>query len=436
MPQLPARFSLYLLLFVTMLLAACGARPQPATETATPFPVAQTTRPPTLTPTATEQAIQGTITIWHAWEELQRPALQRIVYAFQTLYPDIQFDVQYIPALDLKGSFEAASEEGNAPAILIGPAEWGPDLFQKGLIADLSTLASPGLLDSLTPAARQEGVYQSRLVGIPQNIRGVVLYRNRKIIPQAPATWLDLVESARAATTANTIGAMLDRSLFYAGGHLYGLGGSLMDADGNPTFNDAKGLAWVGLLKSFTDAGPADYFSDADINLFKEGRLGIFVGDTANLRALQEAIGADYLAIDPWPITADGALSGFVQSENIYLGSQAQGQARDVAWLFIDYFMKPESQAALLDAGAIPAVKELPKDSQFRDPLISQAMAALAGGSPYPVQPSFALYANPLDHALRSIFDGGTAPPEALQIAADEIKADLAASRAESTPTP
>jgi arabinogalactan oligomer/maltooligosaccharide transport system substrate-binding protein len=389
-----------------------------------------------VTPTPTEAIIQGTVTIWHAWEELQRPALQRIIYAFQTLYPDVQFDVQYVPALDLKGSFEAAAEEGNAPAVLIGPAEWGPDLFRKGLVADLSPLASPDLLDSLNQAARQEGVYKGRLIGIPQNIKGVVLYRNRKIIPQAPATLQDLIESARAVTKAEIVGAMLDRSFLYAGGHLYGLGGSLMDENGNPMFNDAKGVVWVNLLQSFTDAGPTDYFSDMDLNMFKEGRLGMFVDGTWNMKSLQEAIGADNLAIDPWPITSDGALSGFVQSENIYLGSHVQGQARDIAWLFIDYFMKPESQSALLDGGAIPAVKALPKDSQFNDPLISKAMTALAGGSPYPIQPEFALYTAPLDIALRSVFDGGVVAQEALQKAADEINSALTASRATPTPTP
>ncbi len=424
------------LLSAMLFLAACNLQAQPLTNTATLTPEPLATRPPTITPTATEEVIQGTVTIWHSWDEYQRPALQRIVYAFQTLYPDIQFDVQYVPSLDLKGSYEAAAEEGNSPAILIGPAEWGPDLFEKGLVADLSSLADPSLLDSLNLAARQEGMYKGRLIAIPQNIKGVVLYRNRALIPQAPATLQDLVESARAITKAETVGAMLDRSFLYSGGHLYGYGGTLMDDGGNPTFNDAKGAAWINLLQSFTDAGPIDYFTDADLDMFKEGRLGMFIDGTWNMKSLEEAIGADNLAIDPWPITPQGALSGFVQSENIYLGSHIQGQPRDIAWLFIDYFMKPESQAALLDVGAIPAVRELSKDSQFSDPLISEAMLALAGGSPYPIQPEISLYTTPLDIALRSVFDGGVIPQEALQKAADAINTALAASRATSTPTP
>jgi maltose-binding protein MalE len=423
-------------LIIMPLLVSCGFQPPPVAVTPTPSPGPLVTRLPTQTSTATEVVPQGTITIWHAWDEYQRPALQRIVYAFQTLYPDVQFDVQYVPALDLKASYEDAAAEGNAPAILIGPAEWGPDLFEKGLVADLSSLATTSLLDSLNQAARQEGIYKGRLIGIPQNIKGVVLYRNRALIPRAPATFQDLVESARAVTKAEIIGAMLDRSFLYAAGHLYGYGGKLMDEDGNPAFNDAKGLAWITLLQSFADAGPTDYFSDADLNMFKEGRLGMFVDGTWNMKSLEEAIGADNLALDPWPITPQGSLSGFVQSENIYLGSHVQGQIRDVTWLFINYFMKPESQAALLDVGSIPAVVNLPRDSQFSDPLISQAMRALAGGSPYPIQPEISFYTAPLDIALRSVFDAGVAPQEALQKAADAINTALAASRATSTPTP
>jgi arabinogalactan oligomer/maltooligosaccharide transport system substrate-binding protein len=367
--------------------------------------------------------------------------LLRSISAFQEIYPDVSFDVQYIPRLDLKASYEAASIDGYAPSILIGPAEWGPDLYDREFVADISGLADSDLINILNPAAVGSAQYRSGLIGLPLHLEGIVLYRNLNIIPSSPATFDDLVSLSQEATRGEIVGAYLDRNLFYSGGHLYGLGGKFMDSEGAPAFNDEHGLAWIELLKSFELAGPTDYFTDNDVQLFKEGRVGFLIESTRNRTALAEAIGEEDLVIDPWPLYGNGVLSGFVTSENVYLSPHALNEPHQVSWRFIEFLLNSDSQSAIADVGHIPAINGSPvilagSQIDIKDPLIAQAMFALVEGATYPVIPAANAYLNPIDVALQSVFNNGVEPAIALQAAHDEVLMRLDELQATATPSP
>ena len=202
-----------------------------------------------------------------------------------------------------------------------------------------------------------------------------------------------------------------------------------MDADGNPLFNDEKGVEWLNLLTSFADAGPTDFNTDNDLDLFKAGKAGIIIGSTWDTTDLAEAIGADNLVIDPWPtIGEEGHLSGYVQTENIYLNANVEGEEQAAAWAFMEFLLSPDAQRILAEptkAGHIPAITGL----EIGDLHILQSMDALAGGTVLPINPEMELYWGPMEAVLQSVFDEGTDPAEALQIAYDDIVAAIEESR-------
>ncbi len=390
---------------------------------------------PTPLPTLTPEVVGGTVSIWHSWEDPYVPALLRRIHEFNILYPNVYFDVLYVPALDLRSAFEQATQEGRGPTLLIGQAEWGPGFYDTGLAADLTNLVPADVLNALNPAAVGTGRYKDALISLPVDIRGVVLYRNASIIPIAPSTFEELVSLAKDAAHGQTFGAVLDRSFFYSGANLIGLGGRLMTPEGLPDFNDDKGLAWVRLLQAYSEAGPTEFFTDNDLNLFKEGHVGFIIDGTWNRSALAEAIGAQNLAIDPWPIYADGAMSGFVQAESIYLSPRALDEEQNASLKFLQFFLSPQSQAAVAEVGLIPALSGSPvnlagSQVQITDRLTAQSMLALVDGATYPVVPEVNAYSSQLDIALKSIFEGGVPPEVALQRAEEAILAGSA------TPTP
>jgi maltose-binding protein MalE len=433
-------FSLLALLVVlSLVISACGptpepteapqateAAPEPTEEEVAPEPTEEEVAPEPTEEVPPEPTMAGTLTLWHAWKESEIPALTNVIQAFQEMYPDVEFDVLYVPHEDLQGKYETAAATGGGPSVLIGSADWGPSWYDAELVADVSGMTTEEFLRTINAAALGATKYRDALIGLPQTIKGVVMFRNTSIIADAPATFDELVAAAQAATTDDVVGANLEYGFFFSAAHLHGLGGLLMDEKGDPLFNDEKGVEWLNLLNSFKEAGPTEYYTDNDVNLFKAGQAGIIIDGTWNTTGLAEAIGANNLAIDPWPTP----LSGYVQTENIYLNANAEGEDKDVGWAFMEFFLSAEAQAMLTEAGHIPAIAGV----EVTDPLMAQAVEAFAGGTAFPVIPEMGTYWGPMDTALKSVFDEGADPAAVLQQAHNTVTAAIADMRGEAPP--
>jgi maltose-binding protein MalE len=432
-----------LLGLLIVLLSGCslfGAGEQEAGLEATGSPTATqfltATPAPTQTATPTPVLTRGTLTIWHSLGEEQIPALEQVLAEFSQLYPDVYFDVLYVPPDSLRSRYELAALENRAPDILLGPAEWGVPLYQAGLVGDLADIAGQDLLEQLNPAAIQAANYRGALVGLPYGLQGVVLYRNKALIPKAAETFGELVSLAQAATKGEIIGASLERGFFFSGGHLLGLGGQILTEEGLPAFNNETGSAWLELLKAFDTTGPAEFLSERDVELFKQGRVGYIIDGTWNMQSLAEALGRENLAIDPWPAFRDGSLAGFVQSDNLFLNSRLPQDERLAAQAFIEHFLSPESQALFADSGLIPALSAARAQNPAWADLVNPAGIALTGGVPYPTLPQISAYLAPMDVALKNFFSSEITPVEALNAAFLGVQSALASLQATSTPAP
>lgn len=411
-------FTLFFILS-TALLASCSLLPASTEATSTPvprLPPAATLSPrPTLATSPTPTVIQGTVSIWHSWPEDQVPALVQILAGFSARYPNVLFDVQYVPAEDMRRAYEIQTLNDSGPALLLGPAEWGPYLFDVGLISDIGDLIDENLLDSLNAPALETVRYKNALIGLPYALEGVVLYRNKDLMTLRANTFEEMVTLAQAATQGEVVGAALERSFLYSGAHLAGLGGTWMDENGLPTFNDQAGLAWLELLDRLSEAGAVTFLSDDDVTAFKASKAGWIIDGTWNLQELAQAVGADNLAIDPWPIYGAQHLSGFVFSENLYLSPKVSGFHRIAAQKFIEYFFSSEAQSRLAQVGRIPALSGVTLDTSMSSRTIAEAIAALAGGSAYPLHPGEQIYTTQMNFALKAYFEEDLPAEQTLQ---------------------
>jgi len=237
----------------------------------------------------------------------------------------------------------------------------------------------------------------------------------------------DFIAKATAATAGDVVGADFEYGFFFAAGHLDAIGGALMDAEGNPTFNDAKGVEWVELIKKFQTAGiPMESYNDNDVNSFKAGKAGWIIDGSWNATSLADSIGADNLAIDTWPT----GLSGYTQTENIYMSANVTDDDRTASWAFMEYFLSTEAQGILAQVGTADAPKagHIPATLgvEVTDPLLQQGAAALAGGAAFPVIPEMGAYWDPMNNALLSAITEGKDPAELLQAAFDAVTAKIA----------
>ncbi|MEW5873038.1 MAG: extracellular solute-binding protein [Chloroflexota bacterium] len=432
-----------LLLVALLLTSACQRQPAagaltptvPNQEPGAPATPLATPAAPGASPTPLPPTGQATVRIWHSLSEAELPALVQVIHSFSAGNPGVLFDVLYIPAGDLRARYEQETLNGTGPTLLLGSAEWGPGLYDAGLIAELGGMAGGDLLGRLNAPALESANYHGILTSLPYAISGVVLYRNKDIMTLNPDTFEDLAALAQASTQGETIGAILELGFLYSGAHLAGLGGQLMDANGYPAFNTPAGQAWLAMLADFQRAGPVNYLNNTDLDAFQAGRVGWIIDGTWNLPALSEVLGPE-LAIDPWPSYASGRMSGFVMARNVYLSARAEQMDREAGWKFVQHLLSPQAQANLALAGLIPAARDATLSSDPESALIAQAMEALTGGGAYPNSPHTDLYDLYLNIAIQSHLQNGIPAAQALQTAENAILAELSAQEAAPTPAP
>jgi arabinogalactan oligomer / maltooligosaccharide transport system substrate-binding protein len=363
-----------------------------------------------------------TISIWHSWSSTEVQVLDPILRAFQSAYPDVYFNVTYYPRETLQRRYDTSAYLGGGPSLLFGPSEWGQNYYEQDLVVDISGLATEDFLARINPAAVDQGRMGDALISLPYSIRqGVVMYRNKQIIESAPATFEELVQSARAVTRGGVVGAYLERSYFYSAAHLYGLGGSLMDEQGYPAFNTRQGEDWMNLLDSYAQAGPFEFNGTRDRDTFKAGKAGIIIDGSWHRAALAEAIGADNLVVDPWPSHGSGHLSGFIRTDNVYLNANLSDQERYQPLLFMAFMLTPEVQSLLSQVGIIPVIS----DASVDDQLIQQMVIAFERATSFPTIRQAGAYWDPLEAAMLRVFSSSASPAQALRDAEVEIREAL-----------
>ncbi|OGO60868.1 MAG: hypothetical protein A2032_07375 [Chloroflexi bacterium RBG_19FT_COMBO_49_13] len=342
--------------------------------------------------------------------------LQSIIDAFKRLYSDVTFSLLYIPSDDLFNKYREASYHGRGPGLLLGPSEWGYKLYNEALISDIQQYVPGEYLTNINPAALASGKYNDALISLPLSLHGLVMYRNTSILSTAPYSFNELIALSQQVTHGGVVGSYLERGATFSSPDILGLGGRLMDNNENPAFNDLYGQEWLDLLKAFDEAGAVTFNTNRDLDMFKRGRVGIIIDGSWNASILAQAIGADNLAIDPWLTFGTGHMSGWVETDSIFLNANTTGNDQFAALSFIGYLLDPNVQMRLAEVGHIPSVTT----TQPRDLFIQQAMVAFSDGVPYPnsIDPYVLnIYWNELDWAIKNVFEAGVDPEMALSTA-------------------
>ena len=320
------------LLVIVFLFTACTtpaattqppAEPTKAAEATTAPAAPEATKAPEVTAPPAAAELKGKIVIWHSKKTEEINSLNAIIDAFKAANPGITVEQLFVPDNDLRNKFETAVGSGSGPTLLIGASDWGPASLDGALVQDISKDLTAGVLDTLNAAAADSVKYKDAIVGLPINLKGVLMFRNKSIMPEPAKDFADLIEKAKAADKGDVKGLDFETGFFFMAGHLAAQGATLMDpTTGEPKFNDEKGVAWLNMVKTLKDAGiDMENNNDNDVTLFKEQKVGVVIDGLWNAKALSDAIGADNLVIDPWP----AGMSGYVQNDNIYLTTSAAG---------------------------------------------------------------------------------------------------------------
>lgn len=404
-----------------LLLAACsGSEPTQAPTEAPPS--TQTLTTPTPEPSPSPQGPIQTVSIWLTWTADAIRQLNELVESYQADHPEVQFSVSYVPPTELRETLDAAFSAGTPPSVFLAPSTWGPELIQSGLIADLSQLPFEQVRSVVQPLAWSQVEYGTRVIGVPIQMHGNVLYRNRDLAPVPAATVESMVEAARGLRGTLEVGISLDYGFATSGPLSQACGGPLIQQGLPLDLEGAVVPCWLGLLQELAPAGPVDFNTDADRKLFVQAGSAWQIDSTELYDPFRSALGPELLVVDPWPVFENTGepVAGYVWTENAYFSSGIGPNELQQAWAFISMLVSADSQLALSDpnrAAHIPVHAAVPPPTG----VLGQMDQSLLGGVALPLWTIPADQVDVLERAARAVSLQGTDVETALRRAIEEL---------------
>ena len=422
-----------LLLLGALLLTACGGSEEAADDsikaTATTQAVVDATpdKKSTTDDNAVPEEDAVTLTIW------SEPNRAEVIRAFA---PDFEADfgvklvVQEFGFFDLLTNFSVAAPAGKGPDIVDGAHDWLGELATNGLLAPLD-LGDKGA--DFASAALQAFTYDGELYGLPYMTENVALFRNTDLVPDAPATWKEVVEISRELTAdnsddieANQYGFVLSGNDAYHffpmmtayGGYVFG-----QNADGtyDPTdigIGNAGSIKAAALFDSMLEEGliPPSLDVQTIIDWFEQGKAAMTITGPWNLPRVQDS-GINY-AIDPLP---EGSAQGrpFMGSKGFMVNAFSENPL--LAQIFVaEFIATPELMQAFFDVEPRPPAY-LPILNNLDDADVQAFALAGENALPMPAIPEMGSVWQAWSNALLLVAQQTEDPDSAFPTAADQI---------------
>ena len=418
-----------LALVAAALLAGCGsagAEIAPTPTTTLPAPTARPVTPvPTEAPTSIS-GLQGTVSVWVAWEADRVADLAALLQAFHEQNPGVRIRLTYIAQDELLPAYRAAVSAGQAPAVLIGPSAWGAGLHQDGLILDVASRLLPAQREGIVARLWSQVTTGGAIIGLPVRARGIVLLRNRTLAPQPAADLTSLLQQAAETSARFAAEPVFDLGFDFASSQLTPCGGTVLRTGGGLGFNQEVGLCWLRLLARFRQAGPLTFNTDADRSTFLAGHSPWLIDTTDALPEIVLAMGAENLSVDAWPVIEPGGepLSGTVWTDNAYFTVGSSAADLEASWSFVNLLVSLEGQQRLVQADGswfLPVSRSV----QPLEPLAATASSLLAGSTALPLAANLDVYRIPLERAVSSVAAQAGDPAAALRRATEVITNQL-----------
>lgn len=307
--------------------------------------------------------LHGRILLWHSWSEADTAVLGQMLQEFERINPNVTVIIAAIPAEELRARYEATVPQGLGPNLLIGSADWIPDLAEQGLIADYGELGFSAI--NFFPAAVRalripddEGLY-----GLPLSMSTNVLYYNVSLVEEPAVTLEGLWRQAEAG-----LNVAIPTTFETAYWGIYTAGEGLFREDGGMVLRDSGFEGWLTNLKDVQDIPNVVLSRDTAAlqELFTSGRTAYYVGRPEEMGILQEALGEFEVGVTPLPTGEVGSPRSLLSVEALLLNTASSAQQTAVA-LEIAQFLTNQEQSTqfMRQAGRVPANRRVEVNSQI-----------------------------------------------------------------------
>jgi ABC-type glycerol-3-phosphate transport system substrate-binding protein len=418
--MLAARSGRLAALLAALALVACRAE-----APVVPTPV----EPPTPAPSPTQQvealepagdALRGKVVLWMDWPPAETSWLAGLLAQFRERHPGVELSLRYVPTDSYHDVVRSQALEPEGPTILFAPSSWATELYDAGLTQEVTERVSPELRGSLLPITWSQVEDGERVLGLPIEMQGMLLYRNPALLPEGAPS----VEEMRvlAEELPRGTGLVLDLGMQTSMPFMSACGGTLMLVDSKLQVDEAVGVCWLRLLQRMAGIGRISSDPQADLEAFEAGDAGWVVESTEHLPRIEKALGHP-AALDDWPLYGETGkpLSGYTWTLNAYLRSGLSVEDAEASWAFLQLMLSPQAQ---LDRSRLAGVIHLPvlAEAEGLSGTASRARALLAANTPLPLARGLAEFVEPLERAARLVAPQSGVPLTAWRRAMETLR--------------
>ncbi len=242
---------------------------------------------------------------------------------------------------------------------------WFAEFADKGYLLDITDRVPPDTKDGVFEAAWEVSVVDGKVYGMPWLLDQKYFFYNEDLLKQAgfdapPTTWEELVEQSKVIKEKG----IAEYPIVWSWGQyeaaicdwvtlLYGNGGTFVDDQGNPTFNNEIGVKTLEWMVQSVDDGisnPASvsYVEEDVRNVFSQGKAVYasnwnYMYDLANFQADQSQItGKVNVSLMP-AFTAGGVQSSTIDG-SMGIGIAATSPNADAAWEYVAFLTSQDVQ--------------------------------------------------------------------------------------------
>jgi len=374
--------------------------------------------------------------------------MNAIVAEFNELHPDIEVVIDYVSydALHDKITTAMASTPPAYDVFLVDDI-WFSEFAEAGYIWDVSDKITDDMKENIFEAAWGISTVNGKVYGMPWLLDEKYFYYNEELLSQAgfsapPTTWEEMVDMSKAIKEQGIV----DYPIVWSWGQieasicdwvtlLYGNGGTLVDADGNPTFNDQKGvdtLAWMvqTIDEGVTNPASISYGEEDVRNVLSQGNAvfatnWVYMYDLVNFNE-EESLVTGKIKMSLMPAFADSGVVSASIDGSMGFAVAAQSPVKDAGWEYVKYLTSEDVQSRY-SAHLLPVW-----ESSFEGESLNTLMSYTASAEttvpmfkeqfPYSVvRPKVPFYpeaSKALQLALQEAFTGQKTPQQALDDAA------------------
>ena len=354
--------------------------------------------------TAAEAAAEGARgPITFAMGKNDTDKIKPVIDAWNAAHPDEKVtlkelageaDAQREPLVQ---SLQAKSDDYDVMALDV---VWTADFAAHQWIAPLTGELAVDTSKLLQPTV-ESATYQNTLYAVPQNTNGQLLFRNTELVPDAPGTWQQLVDSCGPAKDAGKECLTLQLKQYEGltvntADFIEGWGGHVLGADGKtPEVDSESSVAGLRALVDGYNDGVIAKNSTATTE--EETNLAFVAGETAfavnwpymysNAEKDDSAVKGKF-AVSPL-VAKDGVgastLGGYNNAINI--NSKHKATARD----FMEFIINEDNQMSFAENSFPPVLASIYDDAALAEkfPYLPALKTSLENAVPRPVSPFY-----------------------------------------------